>query len=111
MSWVDELIDKLQSMRFAKMVQQVLDWMATITQSNAKVNAPVLTWALRSSLDVQFSSLSYAQSIVGSKLPYAWIREVNNDKHPNTKYYLKRWYTEHISEINSLVQRSIRQWL
>lgn len=75
--------------------------------NRAKENAPYLTWALRRSISNDFNSISKWFAVVGSPLAYASLREFVNNKHPQTRYYLQRWYTEHMWDIARIIREDL----
>ena len=93
------------------MVQWMLTSISSIVNVNAKENAPVRTWNLRRSLSTELSDLSRNMALVYSDVPYAWIRELENNLHPATKYYTIRWFTEHTREIDDAVIRKFDEFL
>ena len=75
--------------------------------NRAKENAPYLSWDLKRNISTDFNSISKWFAVVWSELPYASIREFVNKKNPHTKYYLKRWYTEHMWDIARIIREDL----
>lgn len=92
-------------------VQLMLIDISSIIQNNAKINAPYKTWTLRRSISTEFYQLQRWIVVVWSPVRYARIRELSNNLHPRTTYYLKRWYTEHESEIREIIQNTLSREL
>lgn len=65
-----------------------LDNLSKTILNKARINAPVLTGALRASGNI--SNTGMYSRVIGFSVPYATVREFNNNKHPNTKFYLRR---------------------
>lgn len=65
-----------------------LDKMSQDILNMSRMNAPILTGALRASGAI--SSTGLYSRVIGFGVPYATVREFNNNLHPNTKYYLRR---------------------
>lgn len=82
--WTDEPMD---------VISDGLRQMSTAVRSQAVLNAPIKTGALRKSaaIDKQ-SDTSYLVGFGGTLKPfdYSLIRERVNNLHPSTKYYLQR---------------------
>lgn len=76
-----------------------LDRMSKDILNQARMNAPILTGALRASGNISATGL-YSR-VIGFGVPYATIREFENNLHPNTKYYLKRATTSVLSHAGS----------
>ena len=76
--------------------------------NNAKENAPYLTWSLRKSLNQDFSAISKWFAVVGSPLDYASLREYSNRKNPQTTFYLKRAFTEHMDAIHNIILEDLQ---
>jgi hypothetical protein len=75
--------------------------------NRAKENSPYLTWALRRSIANDFNSISKWFAVVGSPLSYASLREFVNNKNPQTRHYLERWYSEHKPEIYQIMAEDL----
>lgn len=76
-----------------------LDHMSQDILNQARMNAPILTGALRASGGITATGL-YSR-VIGFGVPYSTIREFENNLHPNTKYYLKRATTNVLSRAGS----------
>lgn len=76
--------------------------------NNAKENAPYLTWSLRKSLNQDFSAINKWFAVVGSPLDYASLREYSNRKNPQTTFYLKRAFTEHMDTIHNIILEDLQ---
>lgn len=66
-------------------------------QNQAKLNAPVLTSALRNSIRVDDTQSDAVYIRAGGQVgrfnvPYAARREFENNLHPSTRYYMTRAY-------------------
>lgn len=109
--WWD--IDKLVKLNWnvSSAIQLMLTDIALIIQNSAKVNAPYKTGNLRRSISSQFNNIQKWFVIVWSPVAYARVREYSNNLHPETKFYLKRWYTENEAEIQNIIQRSLHKEL
>jgi len=46
--------------------------------------------------------------VVGSPLDYASLREYSNRKNPQTTFYLKRAFTEHMDTINDIILEDLQ---
>lgn len=80
-----------------------------LTMSNrSKQVAPYQTWALRRSISVNFDYIQKGMVIVWSPLVYANRREFENYKNPDRKYYIWRWYSENVNEINNIIQNTFK---
>lgn len=75
--------------------------------NNAKINAPFLSGDLRDSLGMKADMVESGYIIVWSDKPYSRRREYENNKNPQTKYYLWRAYSEHIPEIRETIITSL----
>lgn len=68
--------------------------MGTDIANRARVNAPVLTSALRNSIrveeDGQVVYVRAGGSVRGHSIPYALRREYENIAHPDKRFYMKR---------------------
>lgn len=93
-------------------VQYILErvWQ-NVLLNNAKKNAPFLSGDLHDSLTLNFNKIEEGVIIVGSPLPYAWLREYVNNKHPWRLFYLWRAYSEHIPEIREIIVNSLAEKL
>lgn len=92
-------------------IQLVLTDVALLIQNSAKINAPYMTWNLRSSITTDFNRIQQWFVVVWSPVAYARIREYVNYKNPQTKYYLERWYTENKEQIDWIIKKDLYQAL
>lgn len=101
--WWD--IEKLMNIneKLNATIQIILTDVSLEISNNAKENAPYLTWSLRRSISPDFNYIKRWFSVVWSPLNYAWLREYVNNRNPQTKYYLKRAFTEHEWEITKII--------
>ena len=106
LTWDVQKIMKLNSTVNASVQIMLID-VGQYIQNRAKENAPYLTWALRRSISNDFSSVSKWLAVVGSPLAYASVREFVNNKNPQTRYYLQRWYTEHMWDIARIIREDL----
>ena len=104
MTWYQNEINQIRRNFMRGMVK-----MGNAMHNQAKVNAPVLSGALRNSIRVDATSSPNtvwvrAGGQVGAyNVPYARRREFENNKHPSTKYYMTRAY-------NRIVTGNINQY-
>lgn len=92
-------------------IQLMLTDVWLLVQNTAKTNAPYLTWMLRKSINANFNYIQKWYAIVWSPLKYARRREFENNLHPDTKYYLMRWYTDNELKIWKIVKEALNQKL
>jgi len=106
-------IDKVKNLdkNVSDSVKLILRKASLIVQNNAKENAPVDTGTLRKSITTNLNQINRWFVIVWSPVKYARRREFENNLHPQTKYYLIRWYEEHIPEIRDIIDRYLHEWL
>ena len=72
-------------------INNALAKMGTSILNRAQMYAPVLTGALRADGRVlKESPFSITVRFGGYSVPYARLRHYENNKHPDTKYYLER---------------------
>ena len=88
-------------------VQLILWDIADIVQNSAKINAPYQTWNLRWSITTQRERIKQWIVVVWSPVAYARRREFENRKNPQRRFYLQRWYTENISQINAIIKNDL----
>lgn len=88
-------------------VQLILLDIADIIQNSAKINAPYQTWNLRWSITSARERIKQWVVVVWSDVAYARRREFENYKNPHRKYYLQRWYTDNIAEIDRIIQNDL----
>ena len=98
-------------------VEILLTKISQKVQNYAKENAPVgdyrglksgKQWGtLRRSITHDRDKLKQGIAIVGSPVAYSRRREYENYKNPHTKFYLKRWYTEHVSEYTDIIKKAL----
>lgn len=103
-------LDKIKSLdkNVSAAVQYILIRVGqNVLINNAKINAPYLSGDLRDSIGWKFEMVQQGYIIVGSDMPYARRREYENNKNPQTKYYLWRAYSEHIPEIKRTIITSL----
>lgn len=82
--------------------------MGTEVASRARSNAPVLTGALRNSIrvttDGRYTVYVLAGGSVGGKnVNYAYLREFQNNKNPQTTHYMGR-------ALDAVAQQDLRQY-
>ena len=82
-----------------------LDNLSKTILNKARMNAPVLTGALRASGNI--SNTGMYSRVIGFSVPYATVREFNNKKHPNTKFYLRR---ATVSTLTASLRRTKYVW-
>lgn len=92
-------------------VQLILWDIADIVQNSAKLNAPYQTWNLRSSITTQRERIKQWIVVVWSPVAYARRREFENRKNPDRRFYLQRWYTENVAEIDRIIRNDLSQEL
>lgn len=92
-------------------VQIMMQDIANLVQNNAKINAPYLSWTLQKSISTDFNKIQKWIAVVWSDVKYAKVREYVNNKNPQTKHYLKRWYTEHKTEIKEIIKEALDEKL
>lgn len=109
MNWYDVIFKIWTSVSTA--IQLMLVDISSIIQNNAKINAPYKTWTLRRSISTEFYQLQRWTVIVWSPVRYAKIRELSNNLHPWTTFYLKRWFTEHVWEIKDIIETTLSREL
>lgn len=111
--WLGGDIEKVKNMdnNVKLAIELILQQASLIVQNNAKENAPYLTWTLRRSITHDWSKVSRWYAIIWSPVAYARKREYENNRNPDRKYYLKRWYTEHEREIKDLVKKYLTEKL
>ena len=85
---------------------------ALLVQNQAKINAPYLTGSLRRSITTDYSMISSLTTIIWVPwiIPYGRRREYENNKNPDTKFYLKRWYTDNKSQIDQIIKDSLKSF-
>ena len=110
LSWDVDKVIKLNS-NINSWIELALTKIWLIIQNRAKGNAPFLTWTLRKSITTDFNKIRSWMVIVGSPISYATKREYENRTHPDTKFYLKRWYTENADRIMDIVKRYLSEKL
>ena len=103
MKWYEPEIQQIRRNFMTGMIKMGYDM-----SNRAKSNAPVLTGALRNSIRVDDASSNAVWVRAGGQVgafqvDYAILREFNNNKHPNTKYYMTRAY-------NSVVAGDIKKY-
>ena len=102
--------------RIAKMPENV-NWaiqimlmdISNLIMNSAKQNAPVLTWTLRRSISTDFNKIQKWMTVVWSPVKYARKREYVNNKNPQTRYYLRRWYSENEMKIMQIVKEDLNK--
>ena len=92
-------------------VQLILTDVALLIQNSAKINAPYLSWNLRRSISTQFDFIQKWTVIVWSPVKYARRREFENNLHPRTMRYLRRWYSENESKIKDIINKNLSKEL
>lgn len=99
-------------------VELILQKISQKVQNYAKENAPVgeykngRQWGtLKRSINHNWDRVRQGIAIVGSPVAYSRRREYENNLHPWTKYYLKRWYTEHIAEYKDIIKKALSEKL
>lgn len=99
-------------------VELLLQKISQKVQNYAKENAPVgeykngRQWGtLKRSISHNWDSVKQGIAIVGSPVAYSRRREYENNLHPWTKYYLKRWYTEHVPEFKEIIKNALSEKL
>lgn len=92
-------------------VQLILWDIADIVQNSAKINAPYDSWNLQWSITTQRERIKQWIVVVWSPVAYARRREFENYKNPHRKFYLQRWYTENIAEIDRIIKNDLSQEL
>ena len=88
-------------------VQLILWDIADIIQNSAKINAPYDSWHLHWSITSARERIKQWIIVVWSDVAYARRREFENYKNPHRKYYLQRWYTDNIAEIDRIIQNDL----
>ena len=111
-------------------VEALLTKISQRVQNYAKENAPVgdytnktkkkgkgkgaqgKQWGtLKKSITHDRDRLKSGIAIVGSPVAYSRRREYENNLHPWTKFYLKRWYTEHVPEYKDIIKKALSEKL
>lgn len=99
-------------------VELILQKISQKVQNYAKENAPVgeykngRQWGtLKRSINHNWDRVRQGIAIVGSPVAYSRRREYENNLHPWTKYYLKRWYTEHVTEYTDIIKKALSEKL
>ena len=88
-------------------VQLILWDIADIIQNSAKINAPYQTWHLHSTITSARERIKQWLVVVWSDCAYARRREFENYKNPHRKFYLQRWYTDNVAEIDSIIKNDL----
>ena len=88
-------------------IQLMLTDVANLIMNSAKQNAPYLTWTLRKSINTDFNKIQKWMAIVWSPVKYARIREYVNNKNPDRRYYLRRWYEDNEMKIQRIVKETL----
>lgn len=68
-------------------------------------------WTLRKSISIDMNKIQQWIVVVWSPVVYSRIREYINNLQPQTKYYLKRWYTENKREIMRIIANNLKKEL
>ena len=102
-----EKIENLQKNVSAATQYILLRVTQNVIINNAKINAPYLSWDLRTSISWKFDKIQQGIAIVWSPLPYSKRREYENYAHPQRRYYLWRAYSEHLPEIRQIIVDSL----
>lgn len=68
-------------------------------------------WTLRKSISIDMNKIQQWIVVVWSPVVYSRIREYINNLQPQTKYYLKRWYTENKREIMRIIANNLKREL
>jgi hypothetical protein len=92
-------------------VQLILTDVWLLIQNSAKINAPYKSWTLRRSINTDFYRIQRWIVVVWSPVRYARIRELSNNLHPYTTFYLKRAYTENEWEIRNIIMKNLSKEL
>lgn len=88
-------------------IQLMLMDVANVVKNSAKQNAPYLTGTLRRSISTDFNKIQRGTAVVWSDVKYARRREYENNKNPDRKYYLWRWYSENEWKILRIVKEAL----
>ena len=107
-------------------VQNILTDIALMIQNRAKQNAPVRRrdqypntpsnqkrrwWTLKHSISTNFDFLQQWTVVVWSDVKYAKVREYVNNLNPQTKKYLRRWYSENKDKIQKIINEDLSKEL
>lgn len=68
-------------------------------------------WTLRKSISIDMNKVQQWIVVVWSPVAYSRIREYLNYLQPQTKYYLKRWYTENKRQIMKIIATNLSKEL
>lgn len=85
-------------------IQIMLMDVSNVIQNSAKINAPYQTGTLRKSINTDFDKIQKWVAVVWSNVKYAKRREYENNKNPDRKYYLWRWYSENKWKIEKIIE-------
>ena len=109
--WKD--IEKAMNMQksVSSWIQLILTDVALLIQNSAKMNAPVLTWNLRSSINTNFNKIQQWIAIVWSDVAYARRREFENYAHPDKVLYLHRAWRDNEWNIQSIINKDLAKEL
>ena len=68
-------------------------------------------WNLKKSISIDMNRVQQWVVVVWSDVVYSRIREYLNYLQPQTKYYLKRWYTENKRQIMKIIATNLSKEL
>jgi len=89
-------------------IKRNLNQSVVLVEWKAKMNAPVLSWDLKGSINWQVKDLYW---IVWSNIKYARIREYVNNKNPSKKFYMKRAIESSVWKIEEYFNKNIKDYI
>ena len=89
-------------------IEKSLNQSVILVEWKAKMNAPVLSWDLKGSINWEVDDLYW---IVWSNVKYAKIREYINNKNPKKRFYMKRALESSVWKIQKYFNKNITNFI